>query len=149
MDTSADEAHLKRTQCIACGVFYGIISALSFALMSVLVKKVGDRLPSIELIFFRFATSFILLLPWILFNRTFSLKITQSFRYMIRILAALLALFLLFYSLKFIPLVDALLLNNTAPLFVPFIAYFLTKAKTPKKAWKGIFIGFLGVGFSF
>lgn len=132
-------------QHLGKGVLYAIISAFSFAMMSVFVKKIGTDLPTSILIFFRFATSFVLLLPWIICNPAFQFKIHQPWRYVTRILSALLALFLMFYALKFIPLVNALLLNNTAPLFVPIIAYLLTGAKTSPKAWLGILIGFVGI----
>lgn len=132
-------------QHLGWGVLYAIISAFSFAMMSVFVKKIGADLPTAIPIFFRFATSFVLLLPWVVRNPAFQFKIHQPWRYVTRILSALLALFLMFYALKFIPLVNALLLNNTAPLFVPMIAYLLTGAKTPPKAWLGILIGFMGI----
>lgn len=137
---------INRQECIKCGVFYGIISALSFAVMSVFVKIIGQELPTSMLIFFRFGISLIAIIPWILLDSKFSFKVNQPVRYIIRILAALLALFCVFYAIKFIPLVDALLLNNTSPLFVPIIAWFLAGAKTSKKAIGGIVLGFIGVG---
>ena len=132
-------------QHIGRGIFYAIISALSFAIMSVFVKMIGVSLPTTMPIFFRFAISLILLLPWVIRNSSFHFKVSQPIRYVVRIFSALLALFLMFYALKFMPLMNALLLNNTAPLFVPIIAYFLTGAKTPHKAWLGIIIGFIGI----
>lgn len=132
-------------QHLGRGIIYAIISALSFAVMSVFVKMIGTQLPTAMPIFFRFAISFILLLPWVLTSSAFRFELAQPIRYVIRILSALLALFLMFYALKFMPLMNALLLNNTAPLFVPIIAYFLTGAKTPHKAWLGIVIGFIGI----
>ena len=134
-----------RRQSISLGALYAIISAFSFAMMSVFVKKIGTDLPTIMPIFFRFAISLILLLPWVIRSPSFQFKVHQPVRYATRILSALLALFLMFYALKFIPLVNALLLNNTAPLFVPIIAYWLTKARTPHRAWLGIVIGFIGI----
>ncbi|ARG97880.1 DMT family transporter [Legionella micdadei] len=136
----------ERLQSIKLGLFYGVISAFSFAAMSVFVKKIGALLPTSQLIFFRFSISLIILLPWIVTDKTFSLKIQQPVQYGGRILAGLSALFCVFYGIKFIPLVDALLLNNTAPLFVPLIAWLMIGAKTPKKAILGIVIGFIGVG---
>jgi len=131
---------------IKLGIFYGVISALSFAVMSVLVKEIGQELPTSMLVFFRFAISFILLLPWIITDPHFTLKVIQPFRYFIRILASLSALSCIFYALKFMPLTDALLLTNTAPLFVPIIVWLLVGAKIPKKASLGVILGFLGVG---
>lgn len=136
---------IERSQNIKLGVLYGIISAFSFATMSVLAKLTEKDLPVSMLIFFRFGTSLILIVPWILADRHFSFKINQPLRYGIRILAALLALFCIFYAIKLIPLVDALLLNNTTPLFVPIIAFLITGAKTPRKAISGIVLGFIGV----
>jgi drug/metabolite transporter (DMT)-like permease len=133
------------TQHLGHGILYAIISALSFAIMSVFVKMIGTHLPTAIPIFFRFAVSLILLLPWVIHSSKFRFKVTQPLRYLIRILSALLALFLMFYALKFIPLMNALLLNNTAPLFVPVIVYFLTGAKTSYKTWLGILIGFAGI----
>jgi drug/metabolite transporter (DMT)-like permease len=137
---------IERSQSIKWGVLYGVVSAFSFALMSVFVKLIGKDLPTSMLIFFRFGTSLVLISPWLLTDNQFIFKIHQPFRYVVRILSALLALFCIFYVIKFIPLVDALLLNNTAPLFVPIIAFILTGAKTPKKAIIGIILGFIGVG---
>lgn len=134
-----------RKQNLKLGIFYGIISSISFAMMSVLVKKIGHQVPTSMLIFFRFITSLICLLPWLLTNPQFSLKIQHPIRYIIRILAALSALFCAFYAINFIPLIDVLLLNNTAPLFVPIIAWLITGAKTPKKASLGIVLGFIGI----
>src|SRR5271156_4933980 len=138
---SNDTVAIHHRQHIGLGALFAVISAFSFAAMSVFVKKMGTDLPTSMPIFFRFAISFILLLPWVLRSRSFQFKVHHPWRYGTRILSALLALFLMFYALKFIPLVNALLLNNTAPLFVPIIAYFLTGAKTPHKAGMGILIG--------
>lgn len=128
------------------GALYGFIAALSFALMSVFVKKIGTHLPTSMLIFARFTISLILLLPWIALSKNFSFKVQHPIRYVLRILASLLAIFFLFYALKFLPLVDALLLNNTAPLFVPLIAWLMLDIKTPHKALAGILLGFIGIG---
>lgn len=136
-----------KAECIKCGVIYGIIAALSFAIMSVFVKLIGRDLPTSITIFFRFATSLILLIPWLIADPNFSFKIQQPARYVTRILASLLALFCVFYGIKFIPLVDVLLLNNTAPLFVPLIVWLLAGAKTSKKAIVGIIFGFIGISF--
>jgi len=132
-------------QNIKRGILYGTISAFFFALMSVLVKKIGSNLPTSMLLFFRFGTSLILILPWVIKSPNFSFKVQQPARYAIRIVSALLGLFFVFYTIKFIPLVDVLLLNNTAPLFVPIVALLLIGVKTSHKAYAGIFLGFIGV----
>lgn len=132
------------SQNASLGALFGFISALSFALMSVFVKLIGGELPVSMLVFARFTISFILLLPCLVISQDFSFKVQNPYRYILRIVSALLALFFTFYAIKFIPLIDALLLNNTAPLFIPVIAWVMLGTKTPRKAIIGIIMGFLG-----
>ena len=50
-------------------------------------------------------------------------------------------------SLKYIPLINATLLFNTPPLFVPIFCLFILKIKVPWKVWIAIIIGFIGILF--
>ncbi|MBA2709809.1 MAG: DMT family transporter [Tatlockia sp.] len=135
----------ERQQNIKKGIFYGIISAFSFAVLGTFVKEIGNQIPTSQLIFFRFFMSLIILIPWLITDKEFSFKIQKPLGYIFRIVSALMALFLLFYTIKYIPLIDALLLNNTAPLFVPLIVW-LRGIKTPKKSLIGLIFGLIGVG---
>lgn len=49
------------------------------------------------------------------------------------------------YSIKHIPLLNATLLYNTAPLFVPIFAILILRTKVPAKLWGSLFVGFIGV----
>jgi drug/metabolite transporter (DMT)-like permease len=49
------------------------------------------------------------------------------------------------YSIKHIPLLNATLLYNTAPLFVPLFAIFILGSKVPLKIWWSLLLGFIGV----
>ncbi|WP_323845345.1 DMT family transporter [Microbulbifer magnicolonia] len=55
------------------------------------------------------------------------------------------AVFCYYLSLRYIPMLDATLLLNTASLFAPLIARTLGGKKEPPMVWVGIAIGFLGV----
>ncbi len=134
-----------RQQNIRKGLIYGVFSALSFAILGIFVKQIGNQVPTSQLIFFRFFISLIFLIPWLITDKEFSFKIQKPLGYIPRIISALLALYLLFYAIKYIPLIDALLLNNTAPLFVPLIVW-LRGIKTPKKSLIGLIFGLIGVG---
>ncbi len=132
---------------IKLGILYAIGSAFSFAVMSLLVKLIGNHLPITVILFARFGLSLILILPWLLRDKTFkvSLRLQKPVMFFLRSLMPLCSLSCTFYAIKFIPLVDALLLNSTAPLFVPLIALLITGARTPFKAILGIMLGFVGV----
>lgn len=136
---------INREQNAKLGAFFACIAAFSFAVMSVFVKKMGSSLPTSMLMFARFLMSMLAILPWVVFAKDFSLKVPHPIRYISRILAALVSVFCTFYALKFIPLVDVLLLNNTSPLFVPLIVWFMVGVKTPRTAAMGIVLGFCGI----
>jgi len=51
----------------------------------------------------------------------------------------------MFIAVKYVKLVNVLLLANTSPIFIPLIALIWFKTKIPWKMWTSIFIGFAGV----
>lgn len=51
------------------------------------------------------------------------------------------------YSIDHISLLNATLLFNTAPLFIPLFAMFMVKTRVPLKIWGSLFFGFIGVIF--
>lgn len=134
-------------QNIRQGILFGLFSAFFFALMSQLVKMLGPGTPVSMLIFFRFFLSFIVLLPFLIRDRNFKFKLIPSHpgMYLIRIVCPIVALAIIFFSLTRFELVNVLLLQNSAPLFVPILAWLITGVNTPNKVKIGLVIGFIGV----
>lgn len=134
-------------QNIRQGILFGLSSAFFFALMSQLVKMIGPDTPISMLIFFRFSLSFIVLLPFLIRDKDFKFKLIPSHpgMYLIRILCPIAALAIIFYSLTRFELVNVLLLQNSAPLFVPILAWLISGVSTPNKVKIGLVIGFIGV----
>ena len=60
-------------------------------------------------------------------------------------LAGLLSQALMFAAVKKMPLMNAVLLTNSAPLFIPLIAWVWLKEKVGIIVWASLFIGFLGI----
>jgi drug/metabolite transporter (DMT)-like permease len=137
---------MNKHKLILKGSLLAILTALCVALMGVFTKKIGTELPTSMLLFFRFAINFVAVIPLILLSKNKTVhRIPHPLHLSVRIAAALASIFCLLYSMRYIPLTDALLLNNTSSLFVPFFALFILKAKTPAKALVGIAVGFIGV----
>ncbi|MBB3169949.1 DMT family transporter [Simiduia aestuariiviva] len=65
--------------------------------------------------------------------------------HLIRGLAGVLAFYAYYASLGHISLVDATLLRNSAPLFVPLIALWALQIRVPAKRWGPLAFGFIGV----
>lgn len=137
--------HAPPKQHIPLGITFTILAALSFTLMSLFGKIIGDGASTDTLLFARFFISLVLLVPWILKSPREILQVSGPFKLISRSLFTFFAFVCFFYSLKFIPLSNALLLNNTFPLFIPLAAWAMLGTKTTHKIWIGILIGFFGI----
>lgn len=76
-----------------------------------------------------------------------SLK-TQKFRWhVLRAVTGLLSYACLFFAIKHISLLNATLLANSAPLFLPFVIFVWFREKISARLWWSLIIGFVGVFF--
>jgi drug/metabolite transporter (DMT)-like permease len=64
-----------------------------------------------------------------------------------RIFFGLFSSFLFMMAIKRVSLLNATLLFNTTPLFVPILAIFLLKTRVPLALWLSLILGFIGVVF--
>jgi drug/metabolite transporter (DMT)-like permease len=117
-------------------------AALLFAIMGALVKMVSAQLPSTEVVFFRNALGLVALLPWLLLAglRTDNLRL-----HLWRSLSGVTAMYCFFHALAHLPLAQAVLLNYTAPLFIPLIAAVLLREPFPRSVRWAVLVGFVGI----
>src|SRR5262245_63819916 len=128
------------------GVLLTVLAFLAVAVMSAFAKAASDTgLSAGVLVFFQNAISLALLLPWVLRGGVAGLKTRRPALHFIRAVGGLLSQYLLFVALKYIPLVDAVLLANAAPLFIPLITWLWLKQAIPAKLWASLGIGFVGI----
>ena len=124
------------------GAAYMVVSALFFAFMSVAVKVASAALPNVVVVFFRSATGLVALLPWIVGQ---DLR-TQHFReHLVRSLAGIASMYCFFYALGHMRLADAVLLNYSLPLFMPFVESAWLGEAFPRQLWIPLVVGFVGI----
>ncbi|MBI3570766.1 MAG: DMT family transporter [Gammaproteobacteria bacterium] len=129
------------------GAFYMIAAALLFAGVGVCVRILSTSLPNEMVVFFRSFFGLIALLPLVWHRGFVNLK-TRHFRgHLVRGIAGVMAMYCYFYAVAYLPLAEAVLLNYTTPLFVPFIAALWLHERVPPKLWVAIGTGFLGILF--
>ena len=121
-----------------------ILAYISIALMGIFVKLASDSLPSSEILFARFLIGTLFLLPSLAKTRDFRVDLKQWHFLVLRNLAGICSMLLMFYSLKNLPVSIAILLMNTSALFVPLLLLFL-KEKTPLNMLACCVLGFIGV----
>ncbi|OGN61073.1 MAG: hypothetical protein A3D96_04820 [Chlamydiae bacterium RIFCSPHIGHO2_12_FULL_44_59] len=109
-----------------------------------LFVKLSTEVPVTTLVFVRFALALPMILV-LLWRKKVVISPQKIYKYSIRSLAGLGALYCYYGTLKHLPLVDAVTLRNAAPLFIPVITYFAWRVVVTKRRIIALFIGFLGV----
>ena len=128
------------------GPFYFLISVIFFSVMEILVKFLSSSYPIGELVFFR---GFFGLLPIIFIMP--KKKFFQNFKtkkiklHIFRTITGCFALISIFFSLKYLPLADAISITFAAPIFATIFSIFFVKEIVGKKRWFAVLIGFLGI----
>lgn len=132
---------------LAKGIFIILFARLCFALVITLAREASALIPLAEVVFFQNLVSLVLLIPFLGSFGLKSFKTEKLGLIFIRTLFGLLAFIFLFMSSQKLPLTQAILLNNTAPIFVPIVSWIWKKKKINHKLWIGIVLGFIGVAW--
>ncbi len=135
------------------GISLFILSSFFMAFMATTVKVVRSEQSAEAVIFWRNFSSLILILPWFLFaNRRLSCREkfhTKQIRiHLIRGISSFTAVYLYFFSLKFLNLSSATLLFNTIPIFIPIVAFVWKRIAIQHVLWWGLGVALLGVIFA-
>lgn len=128
-------------------ISYSISAAFFYALLAYLIKLTEQHLSNQMIVFFRQAFSLCLLLPLIPFQlKSYRhLKTTCFHLHLLRTFASLSSMFCLYFAIRYLPLVDAVLLSYTRPLFIPIVVFFWFRQRWSRHTWWGLIVGFLGV----
>jgi drug/metabolite transporter (DMT)-like permease len=121
-----------------------VVAFFCVAVMSAFGKAAAG-VPTAVVVLFQSGISLLLLLPWALRHGLSELQTTRLPLHIVRALSGLLSQALFFLAVKHMALVDAVLLVNAAPLFIPFVALVWMKTRITPIVAAGLVIGFVGV----
>lgn len=123
-----------------------LICAIGFALMAFFVKKLGQRIPPFEVVFFRSAVNLICVGGWLGVSRGWP-KLSRSDQglLLLRGGAGFISLCCYFYSLQHLPLSIAGLVSWTSPLFVAFFSFLFLGERLPRVALLCVLGAFAGM----
>lgn len=123
-------------------------AALMFASMGMLVRFASLQLAHEQVVFFRSLFGLLILVPILLQQGVINtLRTERLILHVVRSLFGLAAMYCFFYAIAHLPLSSAVLLNFTAPLFIPFIAILWLNESVTGRVAVAIIIGFIGVLF--
>lgn len=127
------------------GVLIFILGYLFAASFSACRKGISQEVSLWQILFFQNAVCLLFSLPQVLYRGVDSLKTNYLQLHLVRDLSGVVSFFSLFFALEYIPLVNAVLLSFTGPLWLPFIARLWNGVWMRGVLWWGVVIGFIGV----
>ncbi len=115
------------------------------AVMGAFVKAANATTSSLWVIFIAYGFACVIQFFFNLHKGFAFLKTQRPWGHAARVVFGAFSTLLYAYSIKHIPLLNATLLYNTAPLFVPLFAIFILGSKVPLKIWGSLLVGFIGI----
>ena len=123
---------------------HGLMASFCYATLSLFIKLAKD-IPTTFMIFSRSLFCLIFLYSIVANKQKFSLKTQKPLLHFLRVFLGLCGMFCIFVASKKLHLVNAMLLMNTSPLFIPIVIYIWFKKKIPNDRVFALIIGFIGI----
>jgi len=141
------EGRYRRLPANARGALWMLASAMTFTLMTTLIKYLGDSYgPAIQT-FYRQAAGLIVMAPIILRNPTGAFRTTRPWILIFRSGAGTIGMILAFYAYQKMPLAEANALSFTRTLWIVPLAIFVLHEPVGSRRVIATLIGFVGVLF--
>lgn len=128
------------------GVFFIVLSAFFFSLMSVFVRYAGD-LPTFQKALFR--NSVAALVSFVLLLKSGSMKMQKGsfIPLLLRSAAGTVGIVCNFYAIDHMPISDASMFNKLSPFFTVIFSIFIIKERA--NLWDWLLVGFAFIGVLF
>ncbi len=126
----------------------GALTAAAFfcvALVATLAKVAGQYTSTGVLLLFQNVICLVFMVPVAVRGGWPLLRTNKIGLHMLRAVAGTACWYALFVAITMIPLADATLLTYSAPLWMPLIAWAVTRQRVARATWIGAAIGFAGV----
>lgn len=127
------------------GALLMVASALLFAAMAATVSLLARELRNAPIVFFRHFLMLVFLLPWLWRNGRSALATRDPRGHLARGLAGVAAVACYFYAIARLRLADAVLLNQSMPLFIPLVERAWLGERVPGRLWGALGVGFAGL----
>ena len=131
---------------VKLGIIFIIISAFSFAVMSLFVRLAGD-LPVFQKTFFRNLIASLFTFFLLLKSENVKMKKGSFLPLLGRSIAGTIGIICNFYAIDHLNLADASILNKLSPIFSVLFSIFLLKEKASPLDWLLIFFALVGAVF--
>ena len=121
-----------------------VLASFFFSLMTICVKKIDDKIPIFELVFFRSLFS-LFITSWIIKAKKINPWGNNKSLLIIRGLLGTLALICIFYAIREMPLGISTVIQYTYPIFISIFATIFMNEKITKNIIYALILGWLGI----
>jgi drug/metabolite transporter (DMT)-like permease len=134
-----------RTENLTAGALLTTVAFFCVALVGMLAKVSGQYTSTGVLLLFQNAICLLFVIPVAARGGWQSLRTRKIGLHLLRAAAGTACWWALFFAITQIPLANATLLTYSAPLWMPLIAWAVTRQRVVAYTWIGAGVGFLGV----
>jgi drug/metabolite transporter (DMT)-like permease len=137
----------EKPPSFSVGVVYILLSATGLAFVGLLGKLGEESLSLASLIFFRFLTAFLICFLWLWAAGYLKegFKFGNPKLHLVRTFFVLVSQYCFFYYVQNNTLLNATVLLNTGPLFIPLIEHGILRNRVGRSTWVGVIVSFMGV----
>jgi len=130
---------------MAKGAMFLVIAFLANTLQSAFGRAVGTSMDAQMFTWLTFLLALILLMPLLLIRKGRDLPTKVLPMHLLRAGAGMVGFLLFITAARLVNLVNANVLLNTTPLFIPLLAWLVLKQRIPRPLWIALAIGFAGM----
>ena len=134
--------HLRH---LLTGIGYFLTSWLFIAVMLLIVRAASKEVSTGTILFFQNIIGLATVLPWFGKHGWELVKTKRMGLISFRTMVSLVGILFSFLAVQRTSLVDTMLLNNTSPLWIPFVVLIWRKVPIQHMMWPGLLAGFIGV----
>ncbi|MEA3499041.1 MAG: DMT family transporter [Campylobacterota bacterium] len=126
------------------GAMFMILSTFFSAMSGAIAKVLSESMDPIEMVFYRNIIGVMIIL-YSLKKVPVIINISKLHLLLLRGIFGTLAMLFFFYTIAYIPLGEAVVLNKTSPFFVTILAFYLMKESISRNTIIALIIGFIGI----
>lgn len=124
---------------------HAVLGAAAFSVTGACIKSAAAWASNEQIVFLRSLVNFLVLLPWALHIGRAGLATRRLGGHLWRSGLGLAAMYCFFYAIPRLPLAEAMLLNYSSPLYLPFVAWLWIREKPPASALLAALVGLVGI----
>jgi len=122
-----------------------ILAGIFFTGLGVMIRMANKEVHVLEIVFFRYFISLIIMFPWMLRRGLSGLKAKNLPILFARSLSSYIGAIFWFASMIYLPLAEATALGYTAPLFATLGAVLFLGEDVGPRRWWALVVGFIGI----